>query len=94
MKGTLSSRVTLATDASYRTRHSGTQYGCLSGPARADFDLYLAKLSGKRWVRVAGGYEAGSAESVSYKGTPGTYRWQVARFSGSGSYLLKISHPA
>ncbi len=72
---------------------SGTHVGCLSGPANADFDLYLEKWSGSRWVRVASSLSTGSEEQISYTGTAGYYSWQVRSYSGSGSYTFSLDRP-
>ncbi len=92
IRGTLSDRSPVAADRSYTARR-GTHRGCLSGPAKADFDLYLVRWSGKRWVRVAGGYTLGSSESVSYTGTAGRYQWRVAHVRGAGKFALRVTAP-
>lgn len=60
----------------------------LSGPASADFDLYLQKKVGSRWTNVTSGTGPTSTEAVSYSGTSGTYRVRVYSFSGRGAYTL------
>jgi subtilisin family serine protease len=92
IRGTLSGRHPIAADTPY-TAGPGTHHGCLSGPPKADFDLYLVRWTGKRWVRVAGGYSAGSQESVSYSGKAGRYQWRVVRVRGAGKFALKITTP-
>ncbi|WP_026316702.1 S1 family peptidase [Actinokineospora enzanensis] len=77
----------------YQTTASGTHRGCLSGPAGTDFDLYLQKWNGSTWANVASGTTPTNAESVSYSGTSGYYRWQVHAYSGGGSYTLRTSRP-
>ncbi|MEQ1439120.1 S8 family serine peptidase [Fontimonas sp. SYSU GA230001] len=75
----------------------GTFKGWLRGPATADFDLYLEKLSsgllGSSWSIVARGETTSSNEDISYSGTSGTYRWRIKAYSGSGSYDLYVSNP-
>ncbi|GGR57340.1 hypothetical protein GCM10008959_18840 [Deinococcus seoulensis] len=56
-----------------------------------DFDLYLQKKSGSRWVDVAASEGSSSNESVTYNAGSGTYRWEVYAYSGSGSYTLNTS---
>ncbi|GAA4699493.1 streptogrisin C [Promicromonospora umidemergens] len=72
---------------------SGTITGCLDGPTGTDFDLYLQKVSGGSWTTVAQGITAAADESVSYRGTSGTYRWVVDAYSGSGSYTGGYTTP-
>ncbi len=72
---------------------SGTHVGCISGPAGADFDLYLEKWNGFGWSVVARGISATSEESVSYTGTSGYYSWRVRSYSGSGSYTFGLDRP-
>jgi serine protease len=75
----------------------GSFKGYLRGPANADFDLYLEKLTsgllGSSWSIVARGESNSSNEDISYAGTSGTYRWRVKSYSGSGSYDLYMANP-
>lgn len=79
---------------SYQPGSSGTSSTApthsvsLTGPSSADFDLYLQKKSGRSWSTVASSTGAGSAHSVSYSGSSGTYRVAVYSTSGSGSYSV------
>jgi subtilisin family serine protease len=87
---------TLSSGASFYTpscqaTSTYTHRGTLRGPARTDFDLYLEKLSGSTWQTVAYGYTTSNNEDVTYSGTPGSYRWRVHAYSGSGSFTLEIS---
>jgi aqualysin 1 len=77
----------------YQSNASGTHKACLTGPAGADFDLYLYKWNGSRWVAVAASEGSTAIESITYTGTAGYYEWEVYSYSGSGSYTLQISHP-
>ncbi|MBI2215005.1 MAG: pre-peptidase C-terminal domain-containing protein [Acidobacteria bacterium] len=77
----------------YTSSASGSHTGKLTGPASADFDLYLEKLSGSTWSSVSSGTGSTSTENVSYNGTAGTYRWRVKAYSGSGSYALCTTKP-
>jgi len=77
----------------YVSSVSGSHVGKLVGPASADFDLYLQKLSGSTWTQVAASEGATATENITYSGTSGTYRWRVYGYAGSGSYTLCISHP-
>jgi hypothetical protein len=65
----------------------------LSGPASADFDLYLQRRSGSSWRVVAQGISSSSTESFDYNGSAGTYRWRVHAYSGSGAYSLCVQRP-
>jgi subtilisin family serine protease len=80
-------------NGSYYYANAGTHTGCLRGPARADFDLYLLRWNGSSWVTVAQGIKTGSAEDVSYNGTAGHYTWRVVSYSGSGSYTFGLKRP-
>lgn len=75
----------------------GSFQGWLRGPANADFDLYLEKLSsgllGSSWSIVARGETTSGNEDVTYSGTSGTYRWRIKAYSGSGSYDLYVDNP-
>ena len=64
-----------------------TRAACAARPG-VDFDLYLQRLSGTTWVVVATGLGATASETVTYNGAPGTYRWRVYAYSGSGAYTL------
>jgi serine protease len=72
----------------YQSVESGRHIGCLSGPAGADFDLYLQRWNGFGWVTVAQSTGPTSTERVEYQGTPGYYRYIVRSAQGSGSYTL------
>jgi serine protease len=77
----------------YQTTVTGLHRGWLTGPASADFDLYLQRWNGSTWANVASGTAATSTENVSFNGTAGYYRWRVLSYSGSGSYQLYIQRP-
>jgi serine protease len=72
---------------------SGAHRGWLLGPPSADFDLYLQKWNGLRWVTVARAESNTSTEQIAYNGTSGYYRWAVSSFAGSGSYTFWLQHP-
>lgn len=72
---------------------SGLHSGRLSGPSSADFDLYLQRRSGSRWVTAARSISSTSSESVDHNGSANTYRWRVFAYSGSGAYTLCVSTP-
>jgi serine protease len=94
--GTLSSRSSayLPSTSGYVVGISGVHNGQLTGPASADFDLYLQKRgNGNRWNSVASSTGTTSTENINYNGTSGTYRWRVYSYSGSGSYRLCTSTP-
>ncbi len=80
--------------SSYEPGSSGTsvtvadQTVALTGPATANYDIYLQKKSGRTWSNVATSTGSTASESLSYSGTSGTYRVQVYSRSGTGSYSL------
>ena len=75
----------------------GTFSASLSGPANADFDIYLQKYSQgflfSSWQNVASATNNGSDETINYSGSSGTYRWTVRSYSGSGNYQLETETP-
>lgn len=77
----------------YYSGSSGSHEGWLSGPSSADFDLYLWKWDGSRWVTVARSIRSDSEEEVSYSGSPGYYVWRIVSYSGSGSYDFWMKRP-
>ena len=72
---------------------AGLHSGRLTGPAGADFDLFLQRRSGSSWVIAARSEGATSTESIDYTGSANTYRWRVFAYSGSGSYSLCVKTP-
>lgn len=89
-----SSSLSRAGRTNYHPGSSGTavsvasQTVTMTGPATANFQLYLDKKSGRTWSTVASSTGATSTESISYSGTSGTYRTRVYSQSGSGSYSV------
>jgi hypothetical protein len=77
----------------YAARRSGTHRACLAGPSGADFDLYLYRWNGSRWVIVARSEGGTADEAVSFDGPAGYYLWRVVSAAGSGSYRLAFSRP-
>jgi hypothetical protein len=77
----------------YYSGASGTHRGWLQGPSNADFDLYLQKWSGLRWVIVARSENSTSEEQIAYSGAAGYYRWRAYSHSGSGSYTFWLQGP-
>ncbi|MGO1049268.1 S1 family peptidase [Crossiella sp. CA198] len=77
----------------YQSTASGPHTGCLSGPAGADFDLYLQKWTGGSWADVAESTSPGNTEKITYQGTAGYYRYRVHAYSGSGAYTLTSGAP-
>ncbi len=63
----------------------------LTGPASADFDIYLYKQVGSSWSIVAKSEGPTATESISYVGDSGRYYLLLKSYSGSGSYTLKYS---
>jgi hypothetical protein len=80
-------------NGSFYKAAAGTHRGCLTGPSSANFNLYLYKLSGSKWIQVATGTSSTSTEDISYTGTAGYYMWRVISISGSGSFTLRIQRP-
>jgi serine protease len=72
---------------------AGLHSGRLTGPAAADFDLFLQRRSGSSWVVAARSEGSTSTESIDYNGAANTYRWRVLAYSGSGSYRLCVKRP-
>ncbi len=65
----------------------------LTGPAAADFDLYLYKWNGSSFVVVAKSEGASATEAISYTGGAGYYYIEVYGYSGSGNFTLTYSLP-
>ncbi len=75
---------------SYFQYGGGTIRLTLTGPATANFDLYLQRWNGSAWVNVAQSTSTTAKESLSYAANSGYYRAVVKAVSGSGSYTLKL----
>lgn len=68
----------------------GTLAAKLSSPVQGgDFDLYLQKKEGVRWVDVGSSNNEGHNENISYNAAVGTYRWEVYAYEGSGDYTIQ-----
>ena len=80
-------------DGNYWYAEQGEHIGQLTGPADADFDLYLYTWSDGRWNRVASSTSATSAEEIVYDGGAAYYVWTVTSYSGSGDYELLLQRP-
>lgn len=65
----------------------------LSGPAGADFDLYLYRKSGSTWIQVARAISSSSTEAINYQGAAGVYRVKVLSYSGAGRFNLTLETP-
>ena len=77
----------------YYSSAAGSHSGFLSGPAGADFDLYLFKWSGSSWEQVASSESASASESISHYDGAGYYTWLVSSYSGSGEYHFWLTKP-
>jgi subtilisin family serine protease len=77
----------------YYSGASGYHKGWLSGPAGADFDLYLYRWNGWYWALVAYSESASASEQISYYGGAGYYVWKVYSYSGSGPYTFWLQKP-
>jgi len=84
----------LPSTAGYTTTVTGLHSGQLTGPASADFDLYLYRRNAfGSWSIVARSESASSTENIDFNGSSGTYRWRVYSFSGSGAFRLCTRRP-
>lgn len=72
---------------------AGTITGQLTGPAGADFDLFLYKWNGSAWGQVAKSDGSSSSESISYNGSAGYYYFEIKSYSGAGNYTLQYRFP-
>lgn len=89
--GTLASGAqAIVPNNSYFQYGGGTLRLTLTGPATANFDLYLQRWNGSSWVNVAQSTSGTSKESLSYAANSAYYRMLVKAVSGSGSYTLKL----
>lgn len=61
----------------------------LDSQAEGDFDLYLQRKEGARWVGVARSVTQGHNEKIVYNALKGEYRWEVYSYEGDGSYKLE-----
>ncbi|MGE5625873.1 MAG: Ig-like domain-containing protein [Bacillota bacterium] len=77
----------------YHTSVTGVNSGILSGPAGKDYDLYLYKWNGSRWVVVASSTGPTDSETINYNGTSGYYEWDIYAYSGSGTFQFCLKHP-
>ncbi|MDT8997775.1 M64 family metallopeptidase [Paucibacter sp. APW11] len=77
----------------YQSSAGGSFSLKLSGPATANFDLYLYKWNGSAWAVVAQAKAANSTENISYSGAAGYYYAQVKSVSGTGAFTLSYSFP-
>lgn len=77
----------------YLTSTAGYQTGHMFGPSGTDYDLYLQKWDGSKWVTVASGTTSSKNEVVQYNGAAAYYRWYVKSYSGTGSYTLYSNRP-
>ncbi|MHA7135506.1 S1 family peptidase [Oerskovia turbata] len=94
-QGTVAAGTSVAQpNGSYVTvQNSGAHRVCLSGPAGTDLDLYLQKWNGSVWANVAQSTSNGAAESITYTGTAGYYRYVVNAYAGSGAYTIGATTP-
>jgi hypothetical protein len=76
-------------DGNYYWSNGGLQEGWLTGAS--DFDLYLYRWNGDKWVIVKSSQTSGtSTEHLSYNASSGYYIWKVKSHSGSGSYSFYL----
>lgn len=91
--GSISASGGTHTQPYYQTSTTGYQTGHLFGPSSTDYDLYLQKWDGSKWVNVASGTTSSNNEVVQYNGSAAYYRWYVKSYSGTGSYTLYGNRP-
>lgn len=74
---------------------AGTHSAELSVQAsgEADFDLYLQRWNGYRWMTVAKSTSPTNSEAVNHQGNAGYYRWYVYSYSGNGTATLRYNIP-
>ena len=77
----------------YFSAVTGVHRGWLQGPSTANFDLYLQKWNGSRWVIVAWATNPAPSEQIAYTGTAGYYSWIIYAYSGSGAYTFWLQRP-
>ena len=63
--------------------NAGQHVGCLSGPAGANFDMFLDQWNGQAWRTVARSTGPAAQERLTFNGSAGFYRYRVAAVSGS-----------
>lgn len=80
-------------NGTYYYSSAGNHQGWLQGPGNADFDLYLWRWNGWRWVTVASSTGLTSDEYISYNGSAGYYTWRIYSYSGSGPYTFWLRRP-
>lgn len=69
--------------------HSGGELkAVLSSSANGDFDLYLQRKEGVKWIDVASSIQKGNNESITLNATVGKYRWEVYAYEGGGEYKI------
>lgn len=91
--GSISTSGGTHTQPYYQTSTAGYQTGHMFGPSGTDYDLYLQKWDGSKWVTVASGTTSSKNEIVQYNGSAAYYRWYVKSYSGTGSYSLYSNRP-
>lgn len=75
---------------SYFQYGGGTISLTLTGPAGANFDLFLQRWNGSSWVNVAQSTSTTANESLSYSANNAYYQVLIRAISGSGNYQLTI----
>lgn len=78
----------------YSTSSTGTHNFQLSGPASADFDLYLYKKKGRSYSTVDSSTGTTSTETISSSNKSGSFLVQVISASGAGAYSLCYDLPS
>lgn len=65
----------------------------LSSYMGGDFDLYLQKKEGAKWIDVAASNNKGHTENITLNAAAGQYRWEVYAYQGNGPFYLKVNKP-
>ena len=78
----------------YRSNTQGVHSGCMNTPAGTEFDLYLERWSGRTWLTVASSESPANRQTITYRGTPGYYRYRIVSHNGTGTYTLGFSAPS
>ncbi len=74
--------------------HSGDTVVTLSGPSRANFDIYLQKKnSSGGWTTVASSRGTRSSETIRYTSRVGAYRVRIKSVSGTGNFTMGWCKP-
>ena len=77
----------------YQSTVSGTHRGCLAARQAPTSTCTCRSGTARRGPTWPRGTRRRNAESITYSGTAGYYRYRVHAYSGSGCYTLGFSNP-